>query len=73
MLYGLALAMEEGEAKFDDLATGTFILAIKLSRNPDVTRKYFKDLMTKSDNPRVQQLLRDAMVEETSTPAVYGF
>ena len=73
MLYGLALAMDESEVKSDDLATGSFILAIKLSRSPDVTRKYFKDLMTKSDNPRVQQLLRNAMVEETATPAIYGF
>lgn len=73
MVFGLAQAMDENDNKSDSLATGSFILAIKLSRNPDATRKYFKDLMTKSENPRVQQLLRDAMVEEAANPTVFGF
>lgn len=73
MLYGLAEAMDDGAAKLDSLATGSFILAIKLSRNPDATRKYFTALMTKSEDPRVKQLIRDAMVEETSTRSIFGF
>ena len=73
MLFGLAEAMDDGDSKLDGLATGSFILAIKLSRNPEATRKYFKDLIAKSENPRVQQLIRDAMVEETSTPSVFGY
>ena len=73
MLYGLAEAMDDGAAKLDSLATGSFILAIKLSRNPDATRKYFTALMTKSEDPQVKQLIRDAMVEETSTRSIFGF
>ncbi|MFZ3139122.1 SH3 domain-containing protein [Polaromonas sp.] len=72
MLLGLSEAMDESETKLDSLATGSFILAIKLSRNSEATRKYFKDLIAKSKNPRVQQLLRDAMIEEALTASVFG-
>lgn len=71
MIVGLAEAMSNKQNHNDTLATGAFILAIKFSRNQTTTRKFYKDLISTSNNPRVQRLISDALIEEAANPTLF--
>ncbi|ABM39552.1 SH3 domain-containing protein [Polaromonas naphthalenivorans] len=73
MIFGLSVATLDNEIKYDTFAIGAFVLAIKLSKNPDVTRKYFLEMSNKSDNIHLKKLLNEALDEESKNPSVFGF
>jgi hypothetical protein len=70
VVLGLAEALDEKDG-LDSTATGAFVLAVRLSRNPAFTRKYLSDLSTKSTVPRVRQLTALAVAEEKANPSVF--
>ena len=73
MIFGLAEALNETGELFDEVAVGSFVLAIKLSKNVVVTRKYFNALIDKSDKPRVRRLLAEALAEESKNTSAFGY
>jgi hypothetical protein len=70
VVLGLAEALDEKDG-LDSTATGAFVLAVRLSRNPAFTRKYLSDLSTKSTLSRVRRLTALAMAEEKADPSVF--
>jgi hypothetical protein len=70
LVLGLAEALDEKNGQ-ESTATGAFILAIRLSRNPAFTRKYLADLSTRSTVRRVQQTAALAVAEEKGSPSIF--
>lgn len=70
VVLGLAEALDEKDG-IESTATGAFVLALRLSRNPAFTRKYLSDLSTKSTVPRVRQLTALAVAEEKANPSSF--
>jgi hypothetical protein len=70
VVLGLAEALDEKDGQ-ESTATGAFVLAVRLSRNPAFTRKYLSDLSTKSTVPRVRQMTALAVAEEKANPSLF--
>lgn len=70
IVLGLAEALDEKEG-LGSTATGAFVLAIRLSRNPAFTRKYLAELGVKTPIPRVRELTSAALAEEKENPSLF--
>lgn len=68
----LALSWTLTESADDTFAKYALILAMRLSKNPTVTRKYFSDIATNSTSARTRQAFNDALEEEHQRPDLFA-
>jgi len=52
-------------------AKGAFLLAIKLSRDPDYTRKYLRNLAAKGNNPQASTVINAALFEDATNKRLF--
>lgn len=55
----------------DQLTKSAFVLAIKLSRNSNNTRRYFRELSEKMSELHIRELLNAALLQESENPKVF--
>jgi hypothetical protein len=68
LVLGLTLANRSKKTEELKAAEGAFILAIHFSRNPTFTKKYMLELAEKSNNTNVQQAMKQALQDASSSP-----
>jgi len=52
-------------------AKGAFLLAIKLSRDPEYTRKYLRNLAAKGNNPQASTVINAALFEDATNKRLF--
>lgn len=69
MLFGFANGLTAGSSS--NLTKSSFVLAIKLSKNPENTRKYFRDFSVSKHHPNIRNMLDTALMEERENPRIF--
>lgn len=69
MLFALANALTPESN--DQLTKSAFVLAIKLSRNANNTRRYFREFAEKTSQLRIRELLNSALLQESQNPKLF--
>lgn len=70
MLFALSNALTPDSN--DQLTKSAFVLAIKLSRNANNTKKYFREFAEKTSQPRIRELLNAALTRESEIPTLFA-
>lgn len=70
MLFALALTLAEGTNA--EATKGAFVLAIRLSRNADTTRRYLQDLAENARKPRTREMIYAALADERESPELFA-
>lgn len=70
LLYGLAVALSPPAD--ESLAKAALILAVRLSRGPENTRRYLQHLAQDSKKQQVREVIYAALADERESPALFA-
>lgn len=70
MIFGLSYALDD--EKSEDTSKAAFVLALKLSRAPASTRRYFQQLAEDATSERLRLILFAALAKEASDPKLFA-
>jgi len=69
-LFALAQSMDDDPDA--ELTKGAFVLAIRLSKNAESTKRYFRELAENARNPLTKELIYAALAEERESPELFA-
>jgi hypothetical protein len=70
MLFALSESLSDEPQP--ELTKSAFVLAIRLSRNPETTRRYFKELAQSAKNAVAREMLYAALAEDRENPELFA-
>lgn len=70
MLFALGNSLTPGSN--DQMTTSAFVLSIKLSKNPNNTRQYYREFADNTPQPRIRDLLTAALQQEAQHPKLFS-
>lgn len=70
MIFGLSYALDDEQS--EETSKAAFVLALKLSRSPASTRRYFQQLAEEATSQRLRLILFAALANEASDPKLFS-